>query len=439
MSDPRTPRRAFTRTDVLASIVLLSLVAGAAAPGVVQAWEASNKVKCGSNLRQIGMAMRQYAIDDVRGGAYPRTLYDAATADTPVFATPYRDDAALGPAADADPFVTPERARTRPDLLPLVPYAPKPNDVTAALFHLLRQSDLTAEIFVCPSTGLKPLKFADGFGKAAYTNWPGAPALRDGLSYSFQNMYPNRDAVGRGFKWTDSLNSTFAIAADMNPGGEAVLNATPDMAVDDPNRIAANSHNHFGDGQNVLFADGSVRFVATVFEGPQRDNIYAYRVEGAVPQQKFALAASKNGGTVGSAYDAGDSVLVPTAEGLGQKSRPMPTEDEMRAQMRADEQARLERQRDEMLRDADAGLSRLEQEVRRTGDQLRSLPEFLTKSAESIRGRARLAREVASAARDQGDAVTAARAEAVAGEAERVADLYDQTAKTFTDGATTRP
>ncbi len=35
-----------------------------------------------------------------------------------------------------------------------------------------------------------------------------------------------------------------------------------------------NSNNHNKEGQNVLYGDGSVRFVETPFEGAQRDNIY---------------------------------------------------------------------------------------------------------------------------------------------------------------------
>jgi prepilin-type processing-associated H-X9-DG protein len=43
-------------------------------PSLNRAREAANRVKSGSNLRQIGQGMRQMAIDDVRGGKYPADL-----------------------------------------------------------------------------------------------------------------------------------------------------------------------------------------------------------------------------------------------------------------------------------------------------------------------------------------------------------------------------
>src|SRR5690606_19333892 len=43
-------------------------------PSLQRAREAANRVKSGSNLRMIGQAMRQAAIDDVREGRYPESL-----------------------------------------------------------------------------------------------------------------------------------------------------------------------------------------------------------------------------------------------------------------------------------------------------------------------------------------------------------------------------
>jgi prepilin-type processing-associated H-X9-DG protein len=66
----------------LVSVVLgLTLGVAILLPSLNRAREAANRIKCGSNLRQIGQAMRQYAIDDVRSGYYPpdlETLYAAA-------------------------------------------------------------------------------------------------------------------------------------------------------------------------------------------------------------------------------------------------------------------------------------------------------------------------------------------------------------------------
>ena len=334
-------RRGLTFVDLLACIVLLSLVAAAAIPAMVRNWETSKKINCAENLRQIGVAMRQYAIDDTRAGSYPRTLYRALPEGemTVRVATPYADTPDLGVRPGVDPFIFQGRIEraTKAEaerMRPLLPYAPAENDVTAAMWHLLRVSDLGPEVFICPATRRQPMTFAGGADKSHYTNWPGTAALRDHLGYSFQNMYPSVGGIGRGFKWTDSLRSDFALVADINPGGENLLTLTAATAPGDIEGMAAfNSPNHFGDGQNVLYADGSVRFenapLAGVAAGPggAGDNVYTYQAGDNDP----ATPASerRGGGIMGSSHNGADSVLVPSAKDIGQAPAKRPTEAEI--------------------------------------------------------------------------------------------------------------
>ena len=190
--------------------------------------------------------MRQYAIDDAEAGLYPRTRYDP-TDPTPRFFT--------NPMA-TDPFAED---------------GPLPNDVTAGMWHLMRCADLTPENFICSEDGAaEPVDFkALGVtGNMRMSNFPG----RQNLSYSFANPYPTPAAEKAGWKWNDSLASTMPVAADVNPGNPLLLTLTPDSGGGELR--AGNSPNHGREGQNVLFADGSVRFVMTPFEGAQRDNIY---------------------------------------------------------------------------------------------------------------------------------------------------------------------
>ena len=59
-------------------VLILPLMIGILVPSLNRAREAANRVACASNLRQIGQAMRQYAIDDVEAGRFPpdlETLY----------------------------------------------------------------------------------------------------------------------------------------------------------------------------------------------------------------------------------------------------------------------------------------------------------------------------------------------------------------------------
>ena len=146
-----------TLTDVLVIVGVVALVlvlVYASLPKLVRT-DAADAVKCGSNLRMIGQAMRQYAIDDARSGRYPRTRYDPAD-PTPHFFT---NQMATNPFADDGPL---------------------PNDVTAAMWHLLRYSTLSPESFLCPSDpGGTPVDFAalGVEGKMQMSNFPGRQNL----------------------------------------------------------------------------------------------------------------------------------------------------------------------------------------------------------------------------------------------------------------------
>jgi prepilin-type processing-associated H-X9-DG protein len=139
----------------------------------------------------------------------------------------------------------------------------------------------------------------------ATSNFPNA----DGLSYSFQNPYTRSSSAA--VPSTQPLNgpTDFALAADINPGGQALLTTAADARRADVIRI--NSPNHAGDGQNVLYADGHVDWWATPFAGmprtvagkTSRDNIYLAGGPGtAVPPAILAAPA-----------DALDNILLPVS------------------------------------------------------------------------------------------------------------------------------
>jgi len=343
-------RKGFTLVELLVVIGIIALLISILLPTLSRAREAGNRIKCGSNIRQIGQAMRQYAIDDIRGGNYPRTYYDPGTS---VAAYPgaaagaavnhqYGDtvDWLAGTAAgatagnpghvDADPFIDGTKPQHAED------FRPNANDVSAAFWHLMRQSDLTPAVFLCPSSNAEEVAFFAGRGKSGYVNW--VNPVRNN-SYSFQNMYPAIDAVGRGFKWNDSLSSTFAVAADMNPGRNATgRDSVTAVTTNSSNKEMklGNSNNHGKEGQNVLYADGSVRFVTSPFEGPQRDNIYTAQDPTIVivvnnqvrPDQsgRLAMGESGDGSPSGDAWGANEEHLYPSP-GTGSDSFLVPVDD----------------------------------------------------------------------------------------------------------------
>lgn len=310
----RSPVR-FRVIDVVAFTVVAGVIASVVGAAGVSKQEVAGRIKCAANLRQIGMAIQLYANEN--RGAYPRTRADIKAPLT--WGTPYSPDKKdIGPTIAADPFANNDDARS-----PAKPAAlatrPDVNDMTAPLYLLIRTEDIVPEVFVCPSTTLKRFEFGgEGHGALEWTNFPGKEGVAKHLSYSYQNPYASAEAIMAGFKLNNSVTAEFAVMADMNPGGDALLKATiDDAAVTDANvdvtpaQKKFNSLNHGGDGQNVLFGDGHVEFLNNPFVGVNRDNIY---VSGDAAKDrkdpKPAIAASP--------VDANDSILLPTAADVGQ-------------------------------------------------------------------------------------------------------------------------
>ena len=195
-------------------------------------------------------------------------------------------------------------------------YAPTYNDVSAALFLLLRTEDLVPEVFTCPSSNAERFDYG-GTGKGAldFTNWISATGVKTNTSYSYQNPYASSAAISAGFKLNNSITAEFATMADVNPG------VSP-SASDDVTKVLStsssrdtrlgNSNNHDKDGQNVLFGDGHVDFVQNPFVGVQRDNIYTARTTTTTTAYGGqGVTATLTAACLTSPYDANDTILIP--------------------------------------------------------------------------------------------------------------------------------
>lgn len=310
------PRRlGVTSVDLLVCVAILLLLSTFSLAQFGRARETANRIKCASNLKQIGMAMLLYSNEN--RGAFPRMRASvpmkAGEMPPPVWGTPYQGNKDLVPPEDpkfvANPFVT-DKPKDDAEKASL-PFRPEHNDVTAALFLLMRTQDITSEVFVCPSTGLERFEFGGGRRNALHwTNWPGNEGLRKHLSYSYQNPYPSVDAIGKGFKLNNAISAAFAVASDMNPGGEALLKLLPHSPAHQQRE--GNSFNHDRDGQNILYGDGHVEFFNNPFAGVQGDNIFTFGDSGDQVKDKAGE------GIVGSPVGPNDSILLPTARDIGQ-------------------------------------------------------------------------------------------------------------------------
>ncbi len=269
-SSRRRSRCAYTFVDVLIVVSLIPLLGLGCLYSGCRSRETANRVKCASNLRQIGQALLLYANEN--HGAYPRTTYVPGPDPKPIWGTG---------ANGKDPFAS-----------------VAPNDVSAAMFMLLRTQDITAEVFTCPSSNA--VKDTLGGGTNAPIDRSNFTDINNNLSYGLHNPYVKDGVIPKDDKtyWTSNMSAEFAVAADISPGiAGAVDNVfKPTTTSSAKDMKFGNTSNHDKDGQNILYGDGHVAWESNPFVGVNRDNIYT--------TGDNRIAASP--------VDANDSVLLPT-------------------------------------------------------------------------------------------------------------------------------
>lgn len=288
-------RRAFTLIELFAVLVIVLLLLATFVPYAMAIRESANRTRCVANLGNIGRALGDYQL--VNGHSYPRVRFSAVAGN--------RWTAFTG-ADDLDPFASTS--------------AVEPNDVTASLWLLVREGLAKPEWFICPSGGGQPDEIVDAAGAQTVVKKRGNFRSQNNLSYGYATPF---SSIG-DYRLVDTLPSRFALLADRAPSAGTLYDAAAaglryDASPKSFRRI--NSTNHRGAGQNVLYADTTVRFewspycgVGTTEDKNNGDNIFSALA--AVPLVSVEPPANNPGVAgvgIGPAYRY-DTVLVPFSE-----------------------------------------------------------------------------------------------------------------------------
>ena len=256
-------RNAISRTGVLVTLVVLFVFVALMFSALSKLKKLASKTVCASKLKGLGIAALVYSYD-----------YDNRFPQLP----------GKGPWAKRLGF---DYYLEKPDFSEGGAEEYSSRTITASLYLLVREADVSPMSFICtesaPKFGVEPFGGSDPDYKKYEELWDFGPEPHKHVSYSYHNPY------GR-FPPNKNLPSDFAIASDMSPwfkdgdiirpGKERLPPQIINVAEGQKNWRRGNSQNHISvsrkEGQCILFADGHTRYEQIPNVGVNKDNIYTF-------------------------------------------------------------------------------------------------------------------------------------------------------------------
>ena len=299
-------QKGFTLIELLVVVAIIALLIGILLPSLSRAREIANRSVCASNLTGLYKSMYTYSVTNK--DKFPKY----ATAGTTGTAHGFKPTARTAGVA-FDPAAA----------------AAGQDNVTAALWILIRDGSSSAGSYTCPSSGDEKdeLKTSPMDDTAAALEDTYDFLLTTMLSYSPTNPYGEKT----GTNWGSAAPGDYVLMGDDNDANAMDNTGTPGGAVhttiksgtvaggaamgltQDDVEQHENSTNHDLEGQNFTFGDGHVNFTTDPFVGRSADNAFAARgsdTAGTAPslanEQTMPLDAA-----------AADSMLVPVSETEG--------------------------------------------------------------------------------------------------------------------------
>jgi prepilin-type N-terminal cleavage/methylation domain-containing protein/prepilin-type processing-associated H-X9-DG protein len=281
-------RRGFTLIELLVVIAIIAVLLGLLLPAVQKVRAAAARIQCGNNLKQIGLACHNY--HDTRQALPPGYYATAAYPDTypgwgwGAFLLPYLEQDTLYRQIDLNSSVASSPAARAKVALYLCPADTPPltpfvlTDATGAPAATAAPSSYAATV----GPDADEADAFEGSGVFYRNSHTRLTDIIDGTSQTV--MIGDRAWVQTQGIWAGAPSGAVTRAGPRNPWANATASAAVlvlvhnnfiNIRTDADGGLDDFSSNHTG-GANLLFADGSVHFLADIAgDGPARWGFWA--------------------------------------------------------------------------------------------------------------------------------------------------------------------